>query len=60
MQRITVEQAAYMAGVAKQTMRAMIQHNIVDGAKCYGPKDRKTYYVTDAHIENFMKGGTGK
>lgn len=59
MQRITVEQAANMAGVAKQTMRAMIQHNVIAGAKCYGPKYRRTYYVTDVIIKNFMKGGNG-
>lgn len=60
MQKITIEQAADMAGVAKQTMRAMIQHNIVDGAKCYGPKYRRTYYVTDEHIKNLLKGGNYK
>ena len=57
MEKITIKVAADMAGVSEQAMRVMIQNGVIDGAKCYGPKCRRTYYVTDAHIENFMKGG---
>ena len=57
MEKITIKVAADMAGVSEQAMRVMIQNGVIDGAKCYGPKCHRTYYVTDAHIENFMKGG---
>ncbi len=55
--KITVKEAARRAGVSPQALRVMIQQNIIDGAKCYGPKCRKTYYVTDEIMANFMKGG---
>ena len=57
MNKITVKQAANMAGVSPQALRVMIQEKVIDGAKCYGPKGRKTYYVTDDQMINFMKGG---
>lgn len=57
MEKITIKVAAQMAGVSEQALRVMIQHGVIDGAKCYGPKCRRTYYVTDEHIKNFMKGG---
>ena len=57
MKKITIEAAADMAGVSKQAMRVMIQHGVITGAACYGPKHRRTYYVTDTQVENFMKGG---
>lgn len=57
MEKITIKVAADMAGVSVQAMRVMIQNGVIKGAKCYGPKCRRTYYVTDAHIKNFMKGG---
>lgn len=57
MKKITIKTAADMAGVSEQCMRVMIQNNVIAGATCYGPKYRRTYYVTDTHIENFMKGG---
>lgn len=57
MKKITIKEAADMAGVCVQAMRVMIQNGLIDGATCYGPKHRRTYYVTDEHIKNFMKGG---
>ena len=57
MTKITVKQASVMAGVSEQAIRVMIQHGLIDGAKCYGPKYRKTYYITDEHMHNFMRGG---
>ena len=56
MEKITIKEAAAMAGVSEQAIRVMIQHGVIAGAKCYGPKHRRTYYVTDVQIENFMKG----
>lgn len=56
--KITVKEAARRAGVSPQALRVMIQEHVIEGAKCYGPKCRKTYYVTDEHMDNFMKGGT--
>lgn len=57
MGKITVKAAAEMAGVCEQCMRVMIQNGVIEGAKCYGPKARKTYFITAEHMENFMKGG---
>ena len=51
MKKITIEAAADMAGVSQQAMRVMIQHGVIKGATCYGPKYRRTYYVTDAQIK---------
>ena len=56
MKKISIKTASEMAGVSVQAMRVMIQNGVIDGATCYGPKTRRTYYVTDAHIKNFMKG----
>ena len=58
MKKITIKAASERLGVSEQAVRVMIQNGVIDGAKCYGPKYRKTYYVTDAHIENFMKGAS--
>lgn len=55
--KITIKAAAAMAGVSDQRMRVMIQNGVIEGAKCYGPKTRRTYFVTDEHMQNFMKGG---
>ena len=60
MEKITIKKASEMAGVSQQAMRVMIQHGLVEGARCYGPKTRRTYYVTDEHVTNFMKGGNNK
>ena len=60
MNKITVKEAARRAGVSQQALRVMIQEHVIDGAKCYGPKCRRTYYVTDEQMDNFMKGGHGK
>lgn len=57
MKKITIKTASEMAGVSVQAMRVMIQNGLIAGATCYGPKARRTYYVTDEHIKNFMKGG---
>ena len=56
MEKITIKEAAAMAGVSEQAIRVMIQHGVIAGAKCYGPKHRRTYFVTDVIMVNFMKG----
>jgi hypothetical protein len=56
MKKITIKQASDRAGVSEQAMRVMIQHGVIAGAKCYGPKCRRTYYITDTQLTNFMKG----
>lgn len=58
MQKITIKAAAKMAGVSEQALRVMIQHGVIAGAKCYGPKYRKTYFVTDKQMHDFMKGAS--
>jgi hypothetical protein len=57
MKKITVKDASDMAGVSQQAIRVMIQNGVIDGAKCYGPKHRRTYFITDEIMTNFMKGG---
>lgn len=57
MEKITIKQASALAGVSAQQLRVMIQNGVIEGAKCWGPKHRRTYYVTDAHMDNFLKGG---
>ena len=58
MQRITIKEGAARLGVCEQQLRVMIQHGQIAGASYHGPKYRRTYYLTDEHIEKFMKGGT--
>lgn len=57
MQKITVKDAAQMLGVSPQAVRVMIQNNVIECATCWGPKHRRTYYVTDEQVKAFMKGG---
>lgn len=56
MKRITVKQAAAMIGVEEQCLRQMIINGLL--GQVIRRKSRNTYYVTDAMVENFMKGGT--
>lgn len=56
MQKITVQQAADRLGVSTQAVRVMVQNGVIEGAKCWGPKARRTYYITDTIINNFMEG----
>ena len=56
-ERITIEKAATMLNIAPQGVRVMVQNGLIDGARCWGPKYRRTYYVTDAMIINFKRGG---
>lgn len=57
MHKITIKEAARMLGIGEQGVRMMIQNGCIAGATCYGPKHKRTYYVTDAQIINHMKGG---
>ena len=45
-----------MMGVSEQQIRIMIQLEKIPGAFCHGPKCRRTYYITDEHVTNLMKG----
>ena len=58
MKRITTDQASEMMGVAVQGVRKMIQLGKIPGAFCYGPKYKRTYYITDEQVKNLMKGDT--
>lgn len=60
MEKITVKKASEMAGVSEQAIRVMIQNGVIAGAKCYGPKHRRTYFVTDVMMKNFMKGASNE
>lgn len=55
MQKITVQQASDRLGVSAQALRVMIQNGVI--GKCWGPKGRRTYYITDEMITKFMQGG---
>ena len=59
MKRIKPEEAAHMMGVSVQQVRMMIQLDKIPGAICYGPKHRRTYFITDEQVTNLMKGGKG-
>lgn len=56
MKRITVKQAAALVGVEEHCMRQMINNGMLGHVT--KRKSRNTYYITDAMVENFMKGGT--
>ena len=57
MRKLTIKQAAQMLQLSEQATRMMIQLEKIPGATCYGPKHRRTYYVTDVMIHKFMEGG---
>lgn len=56
MSKITTKQAAQMMGVSEQAVRIMVQLNRIPGATCYGPKHRRTYFITSEQVTNLMKG----
>ena len=56
MKRITTKEAARMLNVGEQAIRMMIQLDKIPGAICYGPKNHRTYILTDEQITNLMKG----
>lgn len=45
-----------MMGVSEQAVRIMVQLNRIPGATCYGPKHRRTYFITSEQVTNLMKG----
>ena len=53
---LTIKEAAKLLNVGVQAVRIMIQQNKIPGACCYGSDNHRTYYITDAQIERFMKG----
>ena len=56
MKRITTKEAAQMLEISEQGARMMIQLGKIPGATCWGPKHRKTYYITDEMVKKFKKG----
>lgn len=56
MKRITIRQAAQMLNRSEQAVRVMVQKGLI-GAITNNSKCRNTYYLTDAMIDDFMKGG---
>lgn len=59
MRRLTIKEAAQMMAVSEQAVRMMVQLEKIPGAVCWGPKHRRTYYITDEQITKFMKGVQG-
>lgn len=57
MERITVKKAADMMNCGEQQVRVMVQLEKIPGAFCYGPKHRRTYYITDQQVRAVMEGG---
>lgn len=60
MNKITIKQAAQMMQVSEQQVRIMVQIGKIPGAICYGPKCRRTYFITDEHVKNLMRGGSAE
>lgn len=58
MRKLTINEAAKMLGVCPQQVRVMIQNKQICGASYHVARSRKTYYITDEHINKFMKGGS--
>lgn len=58
MKRITTKEAARMMDVGEQAIRMMVQLGKIPGAICYGPRNHRTYILTDEQIKNLMKGET--
>lgn len=56
MKRITPKQAAQMMQCGEQQVRMMIQLGKIPGATYVGELPRRTYYIYDEQIINFMKG----
>jgi excisionase family DNA binding protein len=56
MKRLTTKEAARMMECGEQQIRMMIQLEKIPGAFCYGPKYRRTYFITDTQIEKLKKG----
>lgn len=57
MKRLTIKEASKMLGIAEQGTRMMIQLGRIPGATFIeGKEGRKTYYITDAQVQNLMKG----
>lgn len=56
MKRITIKEAARTLNVGEQQVRMMVQLGKIPGAFCYGPKNRRTYIITDEQVANLMKG----
>ena len=56
MRKITMSEASKILQISEQAVRVMIQKNKIPGAICYGPEHRRTYYITDVQLENFMRG----
>ena len=57
MRKVTIKEASQMLQQSEQATRMMIQFEKIPGATCYGPKHRRTYFITDEQITNFMRGG---
>lgn len=56
MKRITISQAAKMLDCGRHQVRQMIQLGKIPGATYVGELPRRTYYIYDEQIINFMKG----
>lgn len=56
MKRITVKEAAALVGVEEHCLRQMINNGLL--GRVIKRKSRNTYYITDAMVNDFMKGGT--
>lgn len=56
MRTITIKEAAQMMGKSEQYVRVAVQLGKIPGAFVTGSKVRKGYFITDAQIQNLMKG----
>ena len=56
MRTITVKEAAQMMGKSEQYVRVAVQLGKIPGAFVTGSKARRGYFITDAQVQNLMKG----
>ena len=56
MSKITIKEAAGRMEISEQCLRMMIKAGKIPGAIMSGSKARKSYYLTDAIIENAIQG----
>ena len=56
MSKITIKEAAGRMEISEQCLRVMIQTGKIPGAIMSGSKARRSYYLTEAIIDNVIQG----
>ena len=56
MRKLTIKEAADIMQISEQCLRMMIKSGNLPGALMSGSAKRRSYYLTDAIINNAMQG----